>query len=181
MSIDTLIDGAIGREGRYSNHPADRGGETMWGITIAVARANGYSGPMSQMPRSTAVSIYRSQYFVRPGFNLILPISEEIAEELFDTGINMGPSWPSRWLQEWLNALNDGGKLYRDIAEDGDIGPGTVGALKALIAARGVEGEKAILKGLNADQAVRYKTIARQRAANEAFVFGWLRNRVNMP
>jgi lysozyme family protein len=180
MSVEAIIDGAIGREGGYSNHPADRGGETMWGVTIAVARANGYQGPMRQMPRDTAVAIYRRQYVERPGFDLIIPISEAIAEELVDTGINMGPSWPSIWLQQWLNALNDGGKLYRDIAEDGAVGPGTAAALKALIAKRGVEGERAVLKGLNADQAVRYKSIARSRAANEAFVFGWLRTRVGL-
>ena len=46
MTIDTLIDGVIGREGGYSNHPADRGGPTRWGVTEAVARANGYRGDM---------------------------------------------------------------------------------------------------------------------------------------
>lgn len=181
MTVAAMIDAAIGREGRYSNHPADRGGETMWGITIAVARANGYTGPMAQMPRQSAVDIYRRQYVERPSFHLIAPISEAIAEELIDTGINMGPSWPSIWLQQWLNALNDGGTLYPDIKEDGAVGPGTAAALKALIAKRGKDGEDAVLKGLNADQAVRYKEIARGRAANEAFMFGWLRTRVAMP
>ena len=31
MDVDNLIDGVIGREGGYSNHPADRGGATRWG------------------------------------------------------------------------------------------------------------------------------------------------------
>ncbi|MES2753138.1 MAG: glycosyl hydrolase 108 family protein, partial [Pseudomonadota bacterium] len=31
--IATLIDAVIGREGGYSNHPADRGGPTRWGVT----------------------------------------------------------------------------------------------------------------------------------------------------
>ena len=69
MSIDSLIDGVIGREGRYSNNPADTGGETMWGITIAVARANGYNGPMKAMPRDVAKSIYMNKYVVGPGFD----------------------------------------------------------------------------------------------------------------
>src|SRR3546814_9005898 len=30
---DALIDAVIDREGRYVNHPADRGGPTCWGIT----------------------------------------------------------------------------------------------------------------------------------------------------
>jgi lysozyme family protein len=33
MEIDDLIDLVIDREGRYVDHPADRGGATNWGIT----------------------------------------------------------------------------------------------------------------------------------------------------
>lgn len=181
MSIDAMIEATIGKEGGYSNHPADRGGPTRWGITERVARKNGYTGDMRHLPREKAVAIYRHEYFVKPGFSAVATISEKIAEELFDTGVNMGPDVPARWFQEWLNALNDGGKLYPDIAEDGDIGPGTLAAFRALIARRGRDGETAMLRGLNCDQGVRYKTIARTRQANEAFVFGWLRTRVVVP
>ena len=72
MSIDSLIDGVIGREGRYSNNPADRGGETMWGITAAVARANGYAGAMRDMPRETAKDIYHRRYVEGPGFAALM-------------------------------------------------------------------------------------------------------------
>jgi hypothetical protein len=41
-----LIDALIEREGGYVNNPADKGGATNFGITEAVARANGYAGPM---------------------------------------------------------------------------------------------------------------------------------------
>jgi lysozyme family protein len=41
MNITDLIDRLIAREGGYVDHPADRGGATRWGITVAVARANG--------------------------------------------------------------------------------------------------------------------------------------------
>ena len=49
---DALIDAVIDREGRYVNHPADRGGPTCWGITQAVARAEGYAGSMRDLPRA---------------------------------------------------------------------------------------------------------------------------------
>ena len=62
MTIESMIDTTIGKEGGYVDHPADRGGKTIWGITEAVARANGYTGDMRAMPRSTAVAIYRSEY-----------------------------------------------------------------------------------------------------------------------
>src|SRR5690242_19883517 len=100
MSIDTLIDGVIGREGRFTNDPRDPGGATMWGITERVARANGYTGPMNAMPRDTAKNIYFSQYVQKPGFAAIMPLSEAIAEELVDTGVNMGPAVASIFLQK---------------------------------------------------------------------------------
>lgn len=182
MTIEAMIEATIGKEGGYSNHPDDTGGETMWGITAKVARANGYLGAMRTLPRDEAKRIYRDQYLVKPGFDAVEVISPAIAEKLFDTGVNMGPYWPSLWLQMWLNALNRQGKDYADIAEDGDVGRGTVGALGRLIALRGRKGaEGVILKGLNASQAVRYLELARTRAANESFLYGWLANRVGMP
>lgn len=48
----------LGNEGSYSNDPHDPGGETMWGITIAVARENGYVGAMKDMDQSIAKTIY---------------------------------------------------------------------------------------------------------------------------
>lgn len=181
MTIDQIIDTTIGKEGGYSDHPADRGGRTMWGITEVVARANGYTGEMRAMPRDTAKRIYRAQYFEKPGFAAVALVSPRIAEKLFDTGVNMGPAIPALWLQEWLNGLNNGGKDYADIREDGDIGPATVGALGRLIAKRGrAEAERIMLTGLACDQGVRYKQLARSRVANEAFLYGWLANRVGV-
>src|SRR3546814_16009430 len=63
---DALIDAVIDREGRYVNHPADRGGATCWGITEAVARAEGYAGAMRDLPRADAASLYRRLYWLRP-------------------------------------------------------------------------------------------------------------------
>lgn len=180
MSIDSIIEGVIGREGRYSNHPADKGGPTMWGITERIARANGYKGPMDRLPRSEAQRIYRLRYIQEPGFDKIALICPQIAEELIDTGVNMGPDVPARWLQEWLNALNNQGQLYPDIREDADIGTATTSALASLIRSRGQDGIIAMLKGLNCSQGERYKQLARGRVQNEAFVFGWLRGRVGL-
>uniref|UniRef100_UPI00359318C9 glycosyl hydrolase 108 family protein n=1 Tax=Parasphingorhabdus sp. TaxID=2709688 RepID=UPI00359318C9 len=49
--IDTLIDKVIALEGDYSDHPADRGGPTRWGVTEAVARAQGYAGDIIKFMR----------------------------------------------------------------------------------------------------------------------------------
>lgn len=178
MNIDAMIEATIGKEGGYSDHPADRGGPTRWGITQAVARANGYTGSMRDLPREKAVAIYRDIYAIRPGFAAVAEISPAVGEELFDTGVNMGPGVPARWFQMALNGLNDGGKLYADIAEDGAIGPATLAAFRAYRSARGAEADSVMLKALNCLQGARYIDLARTRSANEAFLYGWLRTRV---
>lgn len=176
-----LIDGVIGREGGYANHPDDRGGETMWGITVGVARRYGYAGSMGAMPREEAVRIYRARYWVEPGFSAVADQSEAVAEELFDTGVNMGQSIAAGFLQRALNALNRQGRDYADIRVDSDIGPATLGALKAFLRLRGKEGEGVLLKALNVLQGERYVSLAEGRGANESFLYGWLRTRVGLP
>ncbi|MAF30365.1 MAG: hypothetical protein CL820_12045 [Croceicoccus sp.] len=178
MTIDDMIERTIGHEGRYSNHADDTGGETMFGITKAVARANGYGGPMGQLTRDHAKAIYRRQYADKPGFSSVARVSPAIGAELFDTGVNMGPAYPALWLQQCLNALNSGGTHYADIREDGDIGPATLAALRAFLGRRGDAGERVLLKALNCLQGARYIDLAQRRSANESFLYGWIANRV---
>jgi lysozyme family protein len=70
------------------------------------------------------------------------------------------------------------GKHYADIREDGDVGPATLRALDAYLKRRGKEGEAVMVKALNALQGARYLDLARRRAKNEDFVYGWLRTRL---
>ena len=178
MDVESLIDEVIGREGGYSNHPADKGGATRWGVTEAVARAHGYRGDMRAFPREEAVSVYRRIYWLRPGFDRVAGHAPRIAAELFDTGVNMGPEVAAAFLQRALNALNRGASDYADIRVDGRIGDGTVAALSAFIARRGRGGEAVLLKAVEALQGERYLRLAEQRPANEAFLYGWLANRL---
>ncbi|HEY6047601.1 MAG TPA: glycosyl hydrolase 108 family protein, partial [Sphingomicrobium sp.] len=92
MDVDSLVGAIIDREGGYVNHPADAGGPTCFGITEAVARASGYSGPMRQLPRDEAAAIYKRLYWLRPRLDEVAKRSPAVAAELFDTGVNMGPA-----------------------------------------------------------------------------------------
>ena len=178
--FDSLVEELIGREGAYVNNPADPGGETIWGITRGVARENGYAGPMTAMTRDQAKVIYRAKYWAKPGLYLIAPLSAKIAEELLDTGVNMGTGTAGFFLQRALNVLNNQGRDYPDVLLDGGIGPGTAAALKALLAKRGALGETVVLKALNCLQGARYIELAEGRSASETFEFGWLANRVGL-
>ena len=182
VKIDQLIDALIEREGGYVNHPSDKGGPTCFGITEAVARAHGYRGAMRQMPREDAVAIYKRLYWLRPRFDKVAHRSPVIAAELFDTGANMGPAVAATFLQRALTALNRNGSDYADLTPDGRIGEVTLRALDAFFAVRGrAGGESVLLRALEALQGERYLRLAERRPANEAFLYGWLANRIGEP
>lgn len=177
--IEDLIDALVEREGGYVDHPADRGGPTRWGITEAVAKAHGYAGNMAVLPRAEAEAIYKRLYWQRPRFHQVATRAPRVAAELFDTGANMGPGVAATFLQRALTALNRNGKDYRDLVPDGRIGPVTLGALDAFLEVRGAAaGETVLLRALEALQGERYLRLAERRPANEAFLYGWLANRI---
>ena len=178
MNVDQLIDEVIAREGGYSDHPADKGGATRWGVTETVARAHGYRGDMRALPREEAAAIYRRIYWLRPRLDQVAEHAPALAAELFDTGVNMGPAVAAGFLQRALNALNRGASDFADIAVDREIGPRTLDALKAFLDRRGAAGEAVLLKAVEALQGERYLRLAEQRPANEAFLYGWLANRL---
>lgn len=164
-------------EGGYSNNPNDAGGETNHGITRKVAQANGYAEAMKDLPLSKALDIYRQQYWFTPGFDKVAKVSPSIAGELFDTGVNMGPSVAIGFLIQVLNALNRQQKDYEDV---GFIQQAPV-ALAAFLNKRGQdEGEHVFLKALNCLQGARYIRLAEDKPQNEDFLYGWLSNRVSL-
>jgi lysozyme family protein len=178
MKIDDYIEALIAREGGYTDHPADRGGPTMWGVTEQVARAYGYHGSMAAMPHAVAKSIYLERYWLAPGFQHVNDHAPEVAEELLDTGVNMGPGVAARFLQRALNVLNSEAKHYPDVPVDGAIGRMTLAALRAYLAHRGKDGHVVLLRALNALQGARYIDLAEAKPSQESFTFGWLLNRV---
>lgn len=179
MNPAVLIEKLIAREGGYVHHPADRGGATRWGITTAVARADGYHGPIRDMPRAVAAAIYERVYWRAPGFDRIASRAPLLAAELFDTGVNMGTATAIGFLQRALNALNRGASGYADLALDRAIGARTLAALDAFLARRGAAGERVLVRAVDALQGEHYVAIAERRPANEAFLYGWLAERLS--
>ncbi len=174
MNVEHYIDRLLEREGGYSNHPQDSGSETQWGITIAVARAAGYTGQMKAMQKETAKTIYRQRYWFQPSLDQIDAIHPKLAEKLFDIGINCGSPIGIRFLQRALNILNGTNKL----AVDGCIGPETLSALKKFKVARSTNGLKVLLAMVNAQLSVHYIELAERYPKNKTFIYGWQLNRV---
>nr|MDQ2705501.1 hypothetical protein [Pseudomonadota bacterium] len=68
---------------------------------------------------------------------------------------------------------------YPDLIPDGSVGPRTLAALDSYLKKRGRRGgETVLLRALEALQGERYLRLAERRPANEAFLYGWLANRI---
>jgi len=117
MNFDLAFERLIGNEGAYSNHPDDPGGETMWGVTAAMARAAGYAGAMRELPRASAKAIYADYYWKRAGAD---QYDGAIGFQVFDAAVNHGIETALRFLQHAAG-----------VAEDGHIGPVSLAAIRA--------------------------------------------------
>lgn len=94
----------LGHEGGYSNDPNDPGGETNWGVTVAVARENGYVGAMKDMDQEVAKKIYAKKYWLAAFDQL----PYQVAFQVFDAAINSGVGQAVRWLQRAAGTADDG-------------------------------------------------------------------------
>lgn len=157
----------------FVNDPDDPGGATKYGVTEAVARAFGWRGRMDHLTEEFAISVAKERYWDAMRLDQIAAHCVPLAAEMFEAGYHMGVYWPSVWLQQWLNELNNHERWYHDIEEDGRIGPITIGTLDQYLAKRGDLGAKVLVSALNADQAVRYKLLSREK-----YTFGWMAKRV---
>lgn len=111
--FDRAFAALLGNEGAYT---VDDGGPTMWGITQAVARANGYTGDMQALPQATAKQIARSAYW-NPIQGDSLP--DLLAFQVFDAAYNSGVTPAVIWLQQAAG-----------VKADGNLGPVTMAAIQ---------------------------------------------------
>lgn len=177
-AFDAAFNRLMGLEGGYSDKATDRGGRTNWGITEAVARDHGYRGEMRALPQSTAREIYQANYWDELRLDEIYQMAPRVADELFDTGVNLGTGRAAMFLQRTLNVLNRRQHDYNDIKVDGAIGPKTITCLKTFLLLRGGDGQTVLLRALNALQGVFYIELAERDPTQEDFAFGWLVQRV---
>jgi len=105
MKFEEAFVKLLGHEGGYSNNAADPGGETMWGVTRNVARENGYQGPMLNLPRETAMAIYRKKYWDAVRADML---PDALRFNVFDGAVNSGVSQSAKWLQLAVGAKPDG-------------------------------------------------------------------------
>jgi lysozyme family protein len=117
MNFDAAFDLLLGHEGEYSDHSADPGGKTRFGVTEAVAREVGYRGDMRDLPLDLAKRIYKDRYWDAVKAEQLPPA---LRYATFDGAVNSGPGQSIKWLQRALG-----------VKDDGAIGPQTIAAANA--------------------------------------------------
>ena len=183
MRVQEVIDKILRVEGSaYTNDPDDSGGPTKFGVTQATLSeyrgASVTAEDVQELTEKEARAIYLQRYFDDPRLGLIGAVSERIAAEVMDTGVNMGMARAIGFLQRALNLLNDRARLFADIVVDGVCGPATAGALDAVVRHRGARGVTVLLRMLDTQQGAFYMDLAERRPKDERFVYGWFLHRV---
>jgi len=105
MKFDQAFDALLKHEGGFSNHAADPGKATMYGVTEAVAREVGYRGDMKDLPLDLAKRIYKDKYWDTIRAEELPP---GIRYALFDGAVNSGPGQSIKWLQRAVGTEDDG-------------------------------------------------------------------------
>jgi lysozyme family protein len=85
-------------EGGWSNHPADPGGATMYGITLAKFREHYPKATAAQLKiisRQTALAIYKSDYWAPVNGETLAP-GVDLA--VYDAAVNSGVGRAKKWL-----------------------------------------------------------------------------------
>lgn len=156
----------LGAEGGWSNHAADRGGKTMWGVTESVARKHGWRGRMQDLPLEWAIQIYRTDYWDPFRFDEIPSLL--VTTFLFDCAVNHGGGGMALVAQRACE------KRVR-LVVDGRWGPQTRGVCRDLVC----QGYELNLLGALADERGDYFTwIQERRPDQRAFYWGWQKRNI---
>lgn len=171
----------MGHEGGYSDHPNDRGSATFAGISRKYHPTwNGWLiiDRYKQLPafpgnlKGNQALEEQVFYFYKKNFwdvNKLDQInSQEIANEVFDTGVNMGYKVAAEFLQSAYNLLSKNQASYNKILVDGVVGQKTVMAINAH------KYPMRLVKTLNILQGSRYVQICEKDPTQEVFFAGWI-------
>lgn len=178
-AVAAILAAVFAFEGGYVNDPKDPGGETNHGITVAVARDHGYTGPMKDLPKETATEIYLDDYIIKPGYGELIALSPAVGHKVVDAGVNTGTRQSSLWFQRSMNALSRGGQDFPQINVDGKLGTGSIKAYEALRRVRGnVRACELTIKLMDAQQANHYMSLTK----TPQYIPGWIDHRIgNVP
>ena len=111
MDIDTIITGVLLREGdEYTNDPADHGGPTKYGITLAAWREDTHpdatAADIEALTEPQARAFYLHVHYWTPGFSQI--VDGRVQTFMVDFGVLEGVPTAIHILQHNLGVTADG-------------------------------------------------------------------------
>lgn len=166
-------------EGGYVDHKSDRGGATVYGISLRFAKAVGEidanrdgfkdldlnfdtvidGADIRLLTPEIAEALYLKHFWIAPGF---WSLPRPLDAALFDQAVNGGTTAAIKLLQRALVAYG------RPVAIDGVLGPVTRST------ATGANGDR-LLRLYREAAANRYRAIVAADRSQQAFLKGWLR------
>ena len=173
----------MGHEGDYANNPKDTGGETWkgvarnknpkwggWTIVDQLRKQKGFPGNLatSEELQVFVLDLYKKQYW--DCYQLDKVNSQSIANEIFDTGVNMGTGTASKFLQRAINVVTSD-----NLTVDGGIGTKTLTSVNSLNDSK----VKLVVKVLNVLQGSYYIDLVERKPEQRIFVPSWF-SRVNL-
>ena len=166
ITVDSLINDVLGKEGGYVHHPADKGGPTKYGITQATL-GKWCGVPVTErdvrlLSEDHAREIYKSEYLEKPG---IYRLPEILQPLVFDMAVNHGPGKAIKLLQEVVDRMSG-----KTIAHDGKIGKITVAACNIAVNVYGKE----VVRQLILRRKDFYRSIVDSDPTQAVFLDGWL-------
>ena len=169
-------------EGGYANNPKDSGGETYkgiarniekswkgWPIIDAIKRRVGTNpnaidreAAKDPVLQSLVLRTYKNNYWDK--LNLDNIQDQRMANELYDTGVNMGVGTSGKFLQRVIRVAT---KV--DLTVDGKVGSKTIDAFNAL-----KDSDRYVVwKLFNCLQGWRYVAICEAKPSQEIFLRSW--------
>jgi lysozyme family protein len=174
MTVDDLIVDVLRREGGYTDHPADKGGATNFGISLRYATGIGLdldgdgdtdADDIRLVTADKAARLYRMDFYTTPRIDTL---PEPIQPVTFDWAVNSGPPRAIMGVQSVL--VQAGFLPNGPRALDGVIGPKTRQAAGQAQSEMGPYFVNAIV----CERENFYRRIVRNRPDQAVFLKGWL-------
>lgn len=160
--LEQALDWLLEEEGGWSNHPADRGGATMYGVTQSTYNAwrkkkGRPSQSVSKISKEEAKELYNEEYWKAASCDkLPWPISYLV----FDAAVNSGVKRAILWLQTGLHCQ-----------PDGVVGSATIRAAEQAVSS----GNTSALLGIVDARTVFLARLIQSKPSQAAFLLGWWR------
>ena len=174
-------------EGGYANDKDDKGGRTYkgiahnsapkwqgWPIIEAIILRVGENADMINLDadknetlQALVIKHYKTDYWDSLSLDQIN--DQKVANELYDTGVNMGTGRAAIFFQRVLNVVNRCGSLFPNLKLDGAIGQKSIAAFNSL----SLNDKFMVWKLLNCLQGAKYIDICEANPVQEKFMRSW--------